>query len=251
MTINATRVAVVVGAAGGIGSALVQRLAADGWHLALAGRNQEKLAALAAPLDPQRTATHAIDARDFDQVQQVVAATVERWGRLDAAVNLAGSILLKSAHTTSMTEYQDVIGQSLTTAFALVRSAAPAIGISGGGSIVLTSSAAARIGLVNHEAIAAAKAGVQGLALSAAATYAGRGVRVNTVAPGLVRTSLVARIVDNPAALKGSEAMHALGRIGEPDQIASMIEWLLAPTQNWITGQVFGVDGGLGSLRAR
>lgn len=251
MTMDSTRVAFIVGATGGIGSALVQRLAADNWHIMLVGRDATKLDALAATLDPARTATQMLNARDFDAVQQAVAATVARWGRLDAAVNLAGSILLKAAHTTSQAEYDDVIGQSLTTAFALVRAAAPAIGAAGGGSIVLTSSAAARIGLVNHEAIAAAKAGVQGLALSAAATYAARGVRVNSVAPGLVRTPLAARIVDNPAALKASESMHALGRIGEPDQIASMIAWLLHPTQNWITGQVFGVDGGLGTLRAK
>jgi 3-oxoacyl-[acyl-carrier protein] reductase len=246
-----SKIAVIVGASGGIGSALVRRLSADGWQLVLLGRDESKLHALVQTLPTPQAIVRVVDARNFEHVQHVIAEAVTLYGRIDAAVNLAGSILLKSAHATSAAEYDHVIGANLTTAFALLRAAAPAIGNSGGGSIVLTSSAAARIGLVNHEAIAAAKAGVQGLALSAAATYCSRGVRVNAVAPGLVRTSLVSRIVDNPAALKGSESMHALGRIGEPDQIASMIEWLLAPTQNWITGQVFGVDGGLATLRAR
>jgi NAD(P)-dependent dehydrogenase (short-subunit alcohol dehydrogenase family) len=120
-----------------------------------------------------------------------------------------------------------------------------------GGSIVLVSSAAARVGLANHEAIAAAKAGVIGLALSAAATYAPRGIRVNCVAPGLVRTPLTSRITENEAALKGSLAMHALGRIGEASDVASAMEWLLDPAQAWVTGQVIGVDGGLASLRPR
>ncbi|MEP7216365.1 MAG: SDR family oxidoreductase, partial [Anaerolineaceae bacterium] len=131
------------------------------------------------------------------------------------------------------------------------RAVAPVMSNAGGGSIVLMSSAAARIGIANHEAIAAAKAGVAGLALSAAATYAPRGVRINVVAPGLVRTPLSARIVDNAASLKVSESMHALGRIGEADDVASLIEYLLAPAQRWVTGQVFGVDGGLGTLRTR
>jgi NAD(P)-dependent dehydrogenase (short-subunit alcohol dehydrogenase family) len=120
-----------------------------------------------------------------------------------------------------------------------------------GGSVVLVSSAAARLGLANHEAIAAAKAGVIGLTLSAAATYAARGLRVNAVAPGLVRTPLTARITGSEAALKASTALHALGRIGEPEDVASAIAWLLDPAQSWVTGQVLGVDGGLATLRSR
>lgn len=113
------------------------------------------------------------------------------------------------------------------------------------------SSAAARIGLSNHDAIAAAKAGVIGLALASAATYAPRNVRINVVAPGLVRTKLSARIVENEASRKTSEAMHPLGRVGEPDDVGSLLAWLVDPQVAWITGQVFGVDGGLGTVRSR
>lgn len=120
-----------------------------------------------------------------------------------------------------------------------------------GGSIVLVSSCAARVGLTNHEAIAAAKAGVIGLTLSAAATYAPRGIRVNCVAPGLVRTPMTARLTVNEASLKASTAMHALGRIGEPADVAAALEWLLSPEQSWVTGQVLGIDGGLSTVRPR
>jgi NAD(P)-dependent dehydrogenase (short-subunit alcohol dehydrogenase family) len=120
-----------------------------------------------------------------------------------------------------------------------------------GGSVVLMSSAAARIGLANHEAIAAAKAGIIGLTLSAAATYAAQGIRVNAVAPGLIDTPMTKRITSNETSLSASVAMHPLGRIGTPDEVAATIEWLLRPESSWITGQVIGVDGGLGVLKTR
>jgi len=120
-----------------------------------------------------------------------------------------------------------------------------------GGSIVLVSSSAGRIGMANHEAIAAAKAGVIGLTLSAAATYAARGIRVDCVAPGLVRTPMTARLTGNEASLKTSTGMHAIGRIGERADVASAMEWLLSREQTWVTGQVLGIDGGLASVRAR
>ncbi len=249
MTSNpGNQVVFVVGAAGGIGSALCRRLAARGTTMILAGRDEGRLQALASEVGGD---VLPVDARDIDDVGSAVAHSLEKHGRIDGAVNLAGSILLKPAHSTSAQEWDEVLATNLRTAFALVRAVAPSMSRAGSGSIVLMSSAAARIGLANHDAIAAAKAAVIGLTLSSAATYAPRGIRVNAVAPGLVRTTLAARIVSNEASLKVSESMHALGRIGEPDDVASMIDWLLDPSQRWVTGQVFGVDGGLGTLRSR
>jgi NAD(P)-dependent dehydrogenase (short-subunit alcohol dehydrogenase family) len=85
---------------------------------------------------------------------------------------------------------------------------------------------------------------------SAAATYASRNIRINAVAPGLVKTALTERIWSNQRSAEVSCSMHALGRLGEPKDVASLIVWLLDPENNWVTGQVFGVDGGLGTLRA-
>lgn len=139
------------------------------------------------------------------------------------------------------------------TSFSILRASVKAMTRPGapGGSIVLCSSAVARHGLANHEAIAAAKGAVLGLTLSAAATYAPQNVRVNAVSPGLTRTPMTSRITGNEAALKMSTAMHALGRIGEAGDVARAIAFLLDPQNAFITGQNLGVDGGLGSLRPR
>jgi 3-oxoacyl-[acyl-carrier protein] reductase len=98
---------------------------------------------------------------------------------------------------------------------------------------------------------AGAKGGVTGLTLSAAATYASRDIRVNCVAPDLVDTLLAAKITLDETALKASTAIHALGRIGKSENVASGIAWLIDPENNWVTGQVSGIDGGLGSIRIR
>jgi NAD(P)-dependent dehydrogenase (short-subunit alcohol dehydrogenase family) len=237
---------VVLGATGGIGSALARRLAAKGNRLFLAGRDAGKLEPLAAALG---AVPYVLDARRTAEVQAGLDRAVERFGRIDGVANCVGSLLLKPAHLTSQDEFDATVATNLGSAFATVHAAGRAM--RKGGSIVLVSSAAARLGLPNHEAIAAAKAGIIGLTLSAAATYASRGLRVNCVAPGLVETPLTAGITGNAQAVKASIGMHALGRIGSPEDVASAIEWFLSPEQSWITGQVLGVDGGLGSVRTR
>ena len=150
---------------------------------------------------------------------------------------------------TSKPEYQSVIDASLTTAFATIRSAGKYM--KEGGSVVLISSAAALTGLANHEAIAAAKSGIIGLVHSAAATYAHCGLRVNAIAPGMVDTPLTHQLTTNPLMLKASIAMHGLGRIGHTNDIANGIVFLLNPINNWITGQVIAIDGGLSVVRPR
>lgn len=233
----------LIGATGGIGAATARRLRAGGAVLVLAGRSEEKLAALGAELN----ACHVVvNAADFDALEMAVREA----GSITGIVNCAGSLLLKPAHLTTEGEWRDTIEASLTTAFATVRAGAKAM-MSTGGSIVLCATAAARAGFANHEAIAAAKGGVIGLAMAAAASYGPRNIRVNCVAPGLVATPLTARITQNEASLKASQAMHALGRIGQPEDIASAIAWLVDPENDWVTGQVLGVDGGLGTVRTR
>jgi NAD(P)-dependent dehydrogenase (short-subunit alcohol dehydrogenase family) len=232
----------ILGASGGIGSATARLLAARGLRLVLAGRDPDRLRPLAEETGARVAA--ACDPTRFAEVEACVADA----GPLAGIAHCVGSILLKPAHRTSEEELAEVLRVNLVSAFATVRAAGATM--RSGGALVLVSTVAARLGLANHEAIAAAKAGVIGLARSAAATYAPRGLRINVVAPGLVETPLSAAITGNPAARKASEAMHPLGRIGRPEEVASAIAFLLDPAQSWITGQVLGVDGGLSTLRS-
>jgi NAD(P)-dependent dehydrogenase (short-subunit alcohol dehydrogenase family) len=238
---------IILGATGGIGSELSRRLAERGARLMLGARSSENLEKYAAELQAHH---FALDATQTDQVDRCVEETVNIYGRLDGIAHCVGSVLLKPAHLTSDEEWASILAVNLTSAFITVRAAARAMR-RGGGAIVLSSSAAARVGIANHEAIAAAKAGIIGLVLSASATYAKNNVRLNFVAPGLVHTPMTEHITTNEASLKMSLAMHPLGRIGAPSDVASLIAWLLDPNQGWVTGQVFGVDGGLGTLHAR
>jgi len=242
-----SRGVLVIGAAGGIGSALARRLVASGVRVFLAGRDGAKLGALAAELEmPWGT----VEATDPEAIDALADRARGELGSLDGLVNCAGSILLKPAHLTTTADWQATLATNLTSAFGCVR-AAGRLMKGEGGSVVLVSSAAARVGLANHEAIAAAKAGIIGLVLSAAATYAKQKVRFNAVAPGLVRTPLSKGLLSSELAEKASVGMHPLGRLGEPEEIAAAIEWFLDPAQAWITGQVLGIDGGLADVRGR
>jgi len=237
----------IVGASGGIGSTLSRRLVSSGARLWMVGRDEAKLRPLADELGQPCS---VCDASDWDKVGEVVDEAIEKFGGLQGAANLAGSILLKPAHLTSKAELQDVLNQNLMTAFAVIRSVAPKLKKTGGGSIVLMSSAGASIGLMSHEAIASAKAGVAGLARASSATYGAGGVRVNSIAPGLVQTELTSRVWKNERSAESSRSMHPLGRLGRPEDIASLIQWLLSPEQSWITGQDIAVDGGLSGLKS-
>ncbi len=238
---------VVLGATGGIGYELSRRLKARGARLVVAARDPGRLREMGVGLGAEPV---ALDATLPEQVEACARRAFDRFGRLDGIANCVGSLLLKPAHLTSDAEWSGTIATNLTSAFATVRAAARTM-LQNGGSVVLVSSAASRTGLANHEAIAAAKAGVIGLTLSAAATYAKQGIRFNCVAPGLVRTPLTARLLASESQAKASAAMHPLGRIGEPSDVAAAIEWLLDPAQSWVTGQVIGVDGGLSAVRPR
>jgi len=231
----------VTGATGGVGRAVCQRL--SGHQLTLVARQLAPLIELAAGL-PDALA-FAADLTDEAGAEALQGCLAER-PVLDGVVHAVGSLLLKPAHRCSLSEWRAVMAANLDSAFLVLRIAAQA---KMRGSLVLCSSVAARVGLNNHEAIAAAKAGVEGLVRAAAATYAGQGMRVNAVAPGLTETPLTAGLLASPQMRTALAQQHPLGRIGRAEDQAAAICWLLSDESAWITGQVLGVDGGYGAIR--
>jgi NAD(P)-dependent dehydrogenase (short-subunit alcohol dehydrogenase family) len=237
---------IIFGASGGIGQSLAGILKNQGFSTIGVSRTAEKLTNLSDKFDHTESCDYS-----FESVESVMQSSAEKLGQIQGVVNLCGSLLLKPAHLTSFNDFDSVLKANLYTSFAILRAATKILSAKQGGSIVLCSSAAAQIGLANHEAIAAAKGALISLAKSAAATYASKNIRVNCVAPGLTKTPLTERITSSDTAVKASIAMHPMGRLGSPDDIARMIAFLLTPENSWITGQTIGIDGGLGMLKTR
>lgn len=247
--IMAGQVVLITGGAGGVGSSLARRLVGRGDSVALFGRRAEAVEGLAAELGESAFAVPG-DAGKVEDLERAVEAAIGRLGRLDGLAHCVGSIRLKPLHLTTPEEFAETLHVNLTTAFLATRAALGPMRGQGAGSIVLVSTVAARQGLNNHETIAAAKGAIEGMVRSAAMTYARQGVRINAVAPGLTETPLAAPLLRVEASRAFSEALHPLGRLGRPDDIASAIAFLLGPESSWITGQVLGVDGGLGAGQA-
>lgn len=229
---------IVVGGGSGIGAALAGQLVARGERVLLASR--ETYAATAAELGCEGV---ALDARDFDQVERLLA----QHAPVQGLACCVGSILIRPAHLTTDADFNSTVETNLKTAFACVRAAARHVG--NGGSVVLFSTVACQVGLPHHEAIAAAKGGIEALVRSAAASQAGRGVRYNAIAPALTLTPLAEKLTSRPAVRAASEAMIPLGRLGQAAEVARVAAWLLSSEASWVTGQTLTLDGGLSSLR--
>lgn len=238
----------IAGGTGGIGWEVARRLRALGLEVVLAARQLPRLEERARELGARPV---PLDVTNPEAVARAFEMALGEGERLAGLVNCVGTILLKPAHLTTDAEWHATLETNLSSCFLLLREAVRRMMPAGGGAIVFCSTVAAQRGLFNHEAIAAAKAGVEGLTRAAAASYARYGIRVNCVAPGLVQTPLSQFLTANDAARKASLALHPLGRLGNPADVAAAICWLLSSEASWITGQVIHVDGGLSTVQAR
>lgn len=240
------RYALITGASGGLGQALARKLHARDWRLALVSRHLDPLRALEA-LQPLLIES---DVSQSEAARQALETAQQHFGNPPGALaHCAGTTLITPLHRTTDQQFRDVLSANLDSAFFTLRAYIDAcLQAQTGGTAVLVSSVVARIGVPNHEAIAAAKGALEALVRSAAASYSGRGIRINAIAPGLMRSPMTERLfVAN--AEKAITAQYPLGRYGSSDDGAAAVAWLLSEEAGWITGQILPVDGGLSAVR--
>ena len=231
---------VILGATGSVGAALARRLAASGESLHLVARDAERLADLAGATAASWSAADALDE------SALTAAIGEAGPDISGLVNAIGSLALKPLAALTSAQIEQDFRINALSSFLAVKAGAAALR-KGKGSVVLFSTVAARKGFPFHVSVAMAKAAVEGLALSLAAELAPH-VRVNVVAPSLMRTPLAGRLASQESFADAIAASHALGRLGEAEDAAALAEFLLSPQAGWMTGQIIGCDGGRSTL---
>ncbi|GBQ06773.1 SDR family NAD(P)-dependent oxidoreductase [Acidiphilium acidophilum] len=233
---------VIIGATGGVGSALAARLSGQGVALHLVARNGTALAAIAERFG----ASHQV--ADCTDDAALTAAVAAAGPRIAGVAYCVGSIVMKPLKRASVEDFASTYALNVIGAARAVAAAEAGLRACEG-SVVLFSSVAARAGFPNHAVIGTAKAAVEGLCVALAAELAP--VRVNCIAPSLTRSKMAAGMTGNDAMARALAAQHPISRLGEPADGAALAAFLLSPDAGWITGQVIGVDGGRATLRTR
>jgi NAD(P)-dependent dehydrogenase (short-subunit alcohol dehydrogenase family) len=193
--------------------------------------------------------SYTCNAVNFEEVKNTIERIGEEHQYIHEYVHFIGSILLKPLHLTSLDEWTQVLDTNLNSIFYSLKSILPIMQKQKTGNIVLVSSVAAQVGLMNHEAISAAKGAVESLTRSLAMTYSNYGIRVNCVAPSLTKTKMAEYLTKNDLAVKATTSLNAIKRIGEPEDVANTISFLLSEKSSFITVQIISIDGGLSHIR--
>lgn len=234
----------ITGASGAIGAALAQRLSRRGCKLALTARDASRLAALAGTLQGEVLLLPG-DLTEPTTAAALLAQAQATLGPINGVAHCVGSTLIRPLHLTSDTDLDTVFRLNYFSAFHVLKAfVAAALKHKESSSAVLVGTLVAQAGFPNHEAIASAKAAVAALAMSAAASYAEKDIRVNCVHPGLTRSALSARLTGTAEAIERNRKMNPMGIVGEGEDSAAAIDFLLSDQTRWITAQQWSVDGG-------
>ncbi len=239
----------ITGAAFGIGRATAVLFAREGARLVVTDIQGEPLLALADELRAAGADVETVigDVSVQDDARGMIAAATERFGRLDVLVANAGIIPLGDAREITVAGWDEVMAVDGRGMFLTCKFAIEAMLSTGGGAIVCLSSISGMAGQKRQAAYGPAKFIATGLTKHLAVEWADRGIRVNAVAPGTIRTERVKQLPDEPGGaeyLESIERMHPMGRIGEPDEVAKAIVFLASDDASFITGAVLPVDGG-------
>ncbi|MEZ7849108.1 MAG: SDR family oxidoreductase [Polaromonas sp.] len=236
-------IALVTGARGGIGRALVARLRSRGLRVAAVGRDLTTLN------DVPADAHIAADMTTPEGAAAAFEACREQLGAAPSwLAHAVGSTLIAPLHRTRAEQAREVLRINLESSLWTLQAWIASLN-GAPGAAVFVSSVVARIGVANHEAIAAAKGGVEALVRGAAATYAAQGLRINAVAPGMTETPMTQSMLKIPAMREGAAKQYPLGGVQTADEVAAAMDWLLSDNAARLTGQVLAVDGGFTTVR--
>jgi NAD(P)-dependent dehydrogenase (short-subunit alcohol dehydrogenase family) len=241
---------VLTGGASGIGRASARMLAAEGAAVVI-GDVDEAAAGVAEEIRGAggRATFVWTDVRSWNDVQHLVEAAVQEHGRLDAIVNNVGVAIGGSAGEMSEDDWNRVLDVNLTGVWRGMRLAIPEMRNSGGGSIVNISSVQSLVGFIGWAGYAASKGGINALTQQAAVEYAPEGIRVNAIIPGTILTGMnegiLAEHPDPVGLMEEWTAMHPVGRIGRPEEVATAVVYLVSEESSFVTGMLLRVDGGM------
>lgn len=246
MTLLKGKVAIVTGAASGIGRATARLMAREGASVVVSDINEPDGNKVVKEItaDGGKAIFIKADTSSAEDNQKLVDKTLSEFGALHIAVNNAGiGGPLSPTGEYPLDGWRNVIDINLSGVFYGMRYQIPAMKSHGGGSIVNIASILGQVGTAGAPAYTAAKHGVVGLSRTAALDHAKQGIRINAVGPGYIRTPLIEKSLDQDA-LDGLVALHPIGRLGEDHEVAELILWLASDKASFVTGNYYAVDGG-------